>query len=628
MNLRTIKYKAIAFGLATTLFASGCKDFLDRDLEDQFSTESIQTMDQYVNLTGALYGGKIWGDYIGKFSWVINEGLSGNLYNIYDQEGEFFRGNISPSNDMLKEGYTSLYSGVISAANFLINKDKSTLSEEDALKIEAEARMFRGIAYFLATEFWGEVPLVLNNEYDIVNRVKLPKADRETIYKVIETDWEFAANYLPSEMNWGPLGGRVSKWGAKGMLAKLYLTMASCQTPGLNHPYVCPDPEGYYQKAITLASEVIENSGAGLTAYAEIFGWNNMRKNSESLFALHFEDYGYAIGSPYQAQMAKDAFWGPSAAWGGGKGIAHTLLRSYKLGDARKKEVSMYYGEKFFNYRGEEAAPFGRSALQGIEVLNNIKKFVYGYESTRHEMSCNMRLDFLRLADVYMMRIEAKMALENMSVDAETSPAAWREDLRKVLAAHAGSNIANQLDSIPLMAFYKSPGTEEISYEFNGEDQDGNTANRRVSMLVPRERTDFIQERRKEFAMEGQTWLDIKRLYYRNPQAAKNFLKEQDRGWSFQAKFNIDTDNPGALETPDGYVRIELFNKLMATYPRLHDGSFSASEEGGVGGINPALKNGNFDNWFLPLPAEVVPQIASGPGQRFVEDLLNGSYPY
>ncbi len=441
MNLKTIKYKVIAFGLTAMLLASGCKDFLERDVEDGFSTASIQTKEQYLMLTGALYGGSLWLDFNDKFGWVVNEGLSGNLYNVYDQEGQFFKGNIVPSNDILEKGYTSLYSGVISAANFIINADKttSTMTEEEANQIEAEARIFRGMAYFLATEIWGEVPLVLNNEYDITNKVQLPKANRATIYKAIEKDWLFAAEHLGDEMNWGKVGGRVSKWGAKGMLAKLYLTMASCQVD-VPQSYICPNPAEYYQKVVNLTTEVINNSGADLVPYAEIFGWENMRKCNESLFALHFQDYGYETGSHYQAQMGKDTWWSPQAGWGGGKSITYTLYRDYKPGDMRKKEVCMFNGEDFFNYRGEKAEPFGKTALSGAPVLNNVKKYVYGYNSTKHHMSCNMRLDFLRLADVYMMRAEANMALTAMPVDAEVPASAWRSDLQKVLEAHANTS--------------------------------------------------------------------------------------------------------------------------------------------------------------------------------------------
>ncbi len=177
---------------------------------------------------------------------------------------------------------------------------------------------------------------------------------------------------------------------------------------------------------------------------------------------------------------------------------------------------------------------------------------------------------------------------------------------------------------IPAMAFYKDPGYEELSYNYDGADKDGVSAPRKVSMSVPKPRTDFIQERRKEFAMEGQGWLDIKRLYYRNPQAAKNFLKEQDRGWSFKAKFNVAEVDPGADETERGYVRVALFYKLLSTYPSISAEGAGEPESD----ISSTLLNGNFDTWFLPLPTKATNQLASGSGQDFTSQLEDGSYSW
>ena len=283
MNAKTvIKYKAIALALIAVLLFSGCKDFLERDAYDQFSAEGVETLEQYQNLTGALYGGRMWIGYHSKFNWAVNEGLPGNLLNIYDEEGALFLGRVGATNVHLSDGYRSLFAGVISAANFIINKPKPTLTEEEAKMVEAEAKMFRGLAYFLATEYWGEVPLIRNNEFVIANKINVPKADRKTLYKAIELDWLFAAKYLPEDRNWRP--GRASKWSAQGMLAKLYLTMASCQADlsayeGDREPFIVDTPDYYYDKVIAYADSVIRYSGATLVSYAEIFAITNRMHN-------------------------------------------------------------------------------------------------------------------------------------------------------------------------------------------------------------------------------------------------------------------------------------------------------------------------------------------------------------
>lgn len=67
-------------------------------------------------MTRALYGGRLWTQYESKFSWCVNEGVPGVLYNVHQEEGALFLLSIGEDNPILKEGYTSLYSGVISTA--------------------------------------------------------------------------------------------------------------------------------------------------------------------------------------------------------------------------------------------------------------------------------------------------------------------------------------------------------------------------------------------------------------------------------------------------------------------------------------------------------------------------------
>ena len=644
MNFKKLKYKIIATGLiVVTFFSSGCKDFLDRDVEDGFGTGSVTDKEQYLHLTAALYGGRLWADYNAKFSWCVNEGLAGNLYNIFEDEGAIFLGNIAATNTVLEKGYRSLY-GVISVANSIINKNKSTLSGPEANEIEAEARMFRGMCYFLLTEYFGEVPLVWNNEYCIANNIKVPKATRETLYKAIESDWRFAEQYLPSS----PVKpGRVTTWSAKGMLAKLYLTMASCQTSGLKCPYECgSNSTRYYEEAVKLATQVITSSGASLVDYKDIFDFDKRTSCPESLFALYYEDGEYGAGSQYQCQLAKNDFWSPAAGWGTGKSLTWTLYKSYDNRDLRKNEVCMYAGggEKvtvggndymvYLNYKGayeterrgrnEYPKPYGKEELSGSYALNNIKKYVYGYGSTIDKMSCPMRLDFLRLADVYLIRAEANMALETQDAATPASAGAWKADLKIVLERHAGPTIAGLIEPITEMAFYTHVAEGTESYTYTGNDGSGNAMN--VTVTVPSYgntvRTDFIQERRKEFAIEGQGWLDVKRLYYRNPQYAKDFFKEQDRVWTRNQKRSAD-DLGINLAVEDGYVRLKLFNQLLTSYPEINDKI--ASEEPDV---SSALANGNFDTWFLPLPARVSTEIPGGSAQNFVSDIERGTYPY
>jgi len=639
MNFKAIKYKAVALGVATMLFSSGCQDFLERDIEDGYSTESVQTFQQYLNLAAGLYGGSIWTEFNTKFTWVVNEGLSGNLYSTHQDEGAIFKGNVTNNNLILEAGFISLYSGVISASNFIINQVRgSSLSESEKNQIEAEARMFRGMAYFLLTEYWGEVPLVRNNQNNIANKISsssIPRANRATLYAAIEEDWKFAEQWLPEQANWGPKGGRVSKWGAKGMLAKLYLTMASCQAQDVKYKYSADADDargrnGLYDEAIKKATEVIDRLGGLSSNYADIFDFSGnvqaLRHSRESLFAIHFSDFGYNDGAHFQAQFASDEFWG--TIWGTAKSLSYDLINSFdKVNDTRMRTICWFEGADYFNYRNEKAPAYEKDQLGAAPVLNNIKKFVYGYKSSNHPtLSCPMRLDFLRLADVYLIRAEAKMGRVAGTKDPTSE---GMEDLAIVLN-RAGKGLVTFTE----IAHYAPAEQGTESYTYAGNNSAGNPMSATVEIPVYKKtKTDLIQERRKEFAIEGQSWLDLKRLYYRNPADARNYLKEQQREWRYTRKWGAGNPdnalgtaslNLGFTVTPEqrGYVRVKLYEKMRIEHPEI--GMDPVSPSSVEVDLNPTLTNGTFDMW-LPIPGSISlsPEV-----KDFREDLANEAYMY
>jgi len=210
------------------------------------------------------------------------------------------------------------------------------------------------------------------------------------------------------------------------------------------------------------------------------------------------------------------------------------------------------------------------------------------------------------------------------------------EDLRKVLTEHAGKKIADDPRYSQPIAFYSPvPFTRSMTFDYYGYswEKDNSPLTGEIVESVtmggmPEERNDFIQERRKELALEGQGWLDLKRLYYRCPQCAKDFLKEQDRGWRFTQRWDeADHDIPGQnITTSDmsGFIRTKLFNELYRKYPKLNP-EVNINDEPP---ISEALASGNFDRWFLPIPADVELQIPPGKGGDYTSELENGTYKY
>lgn len=653
MKLNNFKHKAVVLtaGVAT-LFATSCKDFLEEDLYAENSTSGLGKYEQFQSLTAPLYGGKLWAPYEQKFSWCVNEGLSGVLYNVYDQEGALFKLSIGDDNTILKEGYTGLYSGVIATANQIIDKvtrildgldplpEVSTpISTEQLEEVRGEALLFRAFAHFLATEYFGNVPLILDTQKDIAEDAKIPLATRATLYKSIEKDLLQAASVLPDKPT-DPR--RASKMSAKAVLAKLYLTMASCQSPVPGAPYLEADVAGKYQKVKELCTDIIDHGGYSFAGHDAMFAYDGQEKpSSETVFAIYCVNGEYGEGSSYQSQMGRNEAWSPGSGWGEGKGISYNLYKSFDNSDPRKKELCIYvdageyecqsdpnykiaiYGKDFHGKTADGC--FGVDFFSsGAMVFNNIKKFVWGVDNRDFHpgvgMSIQRRIDLIRLSDVYMMRAEALMAMENLDVCAPTS--AGLADINAVLKGHFAKELTA---AIP---FIEDLSSKKLSVEsFTIILDDSTTANVDVplteTMYHNVSRYDFMQERRKEFAMEGQAWLDLKRLYYRNPQMAEKFLVQMDRGVKMVA---IPKASADLLEVEAGYARKDVINALNNTladmYPEKWEKTDSTNED-------PILLDNFMANnyWFLPIPASAKSGIIDEV-KDFVAEVERGTYPY
>ncbi len=157
------------------------------------------------------------------------------------------------------------------------------ISDIDRKQLAGEAMFIRAYHYFNLVRLYGGVFLVHRpispDEAKTMNRSSV--AD---IYKLIEADLVTAANSM-NTLKFGQVAaadlGRANSWAAKGLLAKVYLT--------LNRK-----PE-----AIIRLQDVITNSGYALqSTYANVFSITN-EMNSEILFAVRYKAGGLGLGSHY-----------------------------------------------------------------------------------------------------------------------------------------------------------------------------------------------------------------------------------------------------------------------------------------------------------------------------------------
>lgn len=298
-------FKAVFF--LSLLFAlSSCKDFLNDEPESVLPQINFYTTPTRINL-GVL------GCYQGmasvmKEEWKFTELRSDNtcMANVSSGSGErvdqadlaFFR----PSTSLpLLQNYWYLIFQNISNINAVLPSvlDNSYVTiEPKRAQYEAELRFMRAYHYFTLVNLWGDMFKVTKvigpNEAKTLTR--RPVAEIYT--DIIIPDLKIAILSAPEEYTVTDKG-RITKWAAKSMLAKVYMQLGGADNLVL---------------AKALLQEVLACPNYGLltdagssspSAYANIFNVAN-EMNKEIIFAIRYLVTPNNIGSPFWGTFAPD----------------------------------------------------------------------------------------------------------------------------------------------------------------------------------------------------------------------------------------------------------------------------------------------------------------------------------
>ncbi len=185
---------------------------------------------------------------------------------------------------------------------------------------EAEARFIRAYHYFNLVRLYGPVFIadkaITGDEANDAERKPV-----DEVYALIEADLRYAEEYLPPVIK-ATDKGRVDRWGAKALLAKVYMTL------------------GKLNDAKSLLVQVEETAKSGyrlLANYSDVFSINN-EMNNEIIFAVRYKAGNIGLGSPFANYFA------PANSFalivnGGGNGYncpTTELIQSYEANDKRK----------------------------------------------------------------------------------------------------------------------------------------------------------------------------------------------------------------------------------------------------------------------------------------------------
>lgn len=384
-----IAYKPLLlFLLAAVLWAGCSKDFLDRQPLGQFSYDAFfQSEEDAITSVNAIYQQFRSWDCIA-FPWIGNTDIisddadKGSTATDALHMLELDDFTFDASNATFTELWKGYYHAIFRANLAIENIPGIDMDTKLRDRLVGEAKFLRAYSYFNLVRWFGELPLVTRileaDQY--YTQARQPVS---MVYDQIKQDLLDAITALPekSEYATGDLG-RVTKGAAKGMLAKVYLTL------------------GDYVTCEQYCREVIESNEYALWPnYAEIF--QRAGENcSESLFEIQAMAYptGALIGSsPYN--MIQGVRGVPNLGWGFNR-PSDDLVAEFEPFDPRREAAVLYVGE---------VLPDGSTIVQdNPEILNeryNQKAWVPAHAGLQDNGPGNIRI--LRYADVLLMMAEA-----------------------------------------------------------------------------------------------------------------------------------------------------------------------------------------------------------------------------
>lgn len=497
---------------ACLLFTS-CDAFLNRPAEDSYNTGNYYATDEAcISGVNYLYNSP-WYDFQRGFI-KVGEVFSGNMY---WGSSPYLNYSVNGTDQDLVNMSYSLWAE-ISHCNTVYGNIKAAVGPSQAAKDQAmgECLAWKAMAYFYLVRSFGEVPIVHDNSAELAkgeyNSAK--RNTRENVYEYIIMTLDEAIRLLPA--NSAP--GRIDKYCAEGLLAKVYLTRAGL-SGSLN--------EDDLLEAARLSQKVIDKSGRVLTEkYSDIFRGSH-NNDGESLFA-----WRWTVGAQWtsqntlQSDLAPEGFGDQGDLWGGWGGPSTDLMAAFKviqmervtpdsavlkkfdepksnvaaIKDARCQATLMLPGfqyDYFWRNKGgfevlkffydTDYNPAATGQFQGPCGCQNVKH-LYGNDEDHIEecgfapgrMSYAFATHILRLADVYLVNAEANCLA-------------------------AGGNKAEgqaNFDAVRVRA-----GLDPLPLTFD----------------------NIWKERRLEFAGEGDRWYDYVRRSYYDADACLAELKAQYR---------------------------------------------------------------------------------------------------
>ncbi len=221
-------------------------------------------------------------------------------------------------------GWTGFYE-IISQSNLILQKiDAADFDNEDMRSyIRGEAHMFRAVAYWNLGWMFGGVPIIdkVMTDEEIL---RIKRSTQDSTFLFAEKEYNEAAKLLPPKWT-GNYIGRVNKYAAKGMLARMYIFQSE------------------FSKAKPLLKEIMDNPDYGYAdEYVHCF-LDSYDNTKERIFEAQFTGGQQGQGQRFSTVMMPQGLEAPDImpfeGYWEAKIVSLDFVNSFEEGDKRKEVI-------------------------------------------------------------------------------------------------------------------------------------------------------------------------------------------------------------------------------------------------------------------------------------------------
>ncbi|RYU78559.1 RagB/SusD family nutrient uptake outer membrane protein [Hymenobacter persicinus] len=397
--MKKISYLLLA---AAFLTFSSCEDELD---QSPISSGSVPTFyrsatdfNQALSATYSVLRG-----YPDR-ELTLSETRSDNIYGVSTQgirpwESVNNFATTLATSEYVDDAWSSNYTGIF-RANVLLDQlaqNGSVLTDDARNRMEGEAKFLRAFYYFNLVQYFGPVPLV-DKPLDPAAVRTINRTPVAEVYDLIIRDLQTAGDKLSSSYT-GADVGRATKWAAKGMLARVYITRSG-PTHGIDGPGRGTND---YAAANTLLDEIINSKlFTFLPVYADIFSYTN-ENNKEVLFDIQYISGGTGLGASYPSILVTGNYFNSVVANTSGfstgdelRAASDNLINTYAQNDLRRAQA-LQVG---FTVPASGSTPAVTEPRAAFKKYLDVPK----RGSSRTDWSINFIV--LRYTDILMMKAE------------------------------------------------------------------------------------------------------------------------------------------------------------------------------------------------------------------------------